>query len=116
MIDFIVTQTCDLAKPNRIAASDMIPAAVGDEKAHTWKVTIKKGDSRVDLSDASCVVHAIDPTGESHEIDGEIKRNVCSVTLPKSLYAEPGKVKCKMSLKTDDSTTTIAELNLFVEN
>lgn len=112
--NWILPQEIDLQRS--IQAPQVWPDALivcGDNKAHTWRVTIMDDGKPAALS-GTVTGYFIRGDNATVVVTGKLTGNVATVTLTQSCYNVEGDMTAVMRLKTSDGLLTLAALVLPV--
>ena len=85
----------------------------GDEKAHTWRVTIRDGGKPATIT-GTVTGYFIRSDDYMVPVEGNLDGHIASVTLNASCYAVEGDMRAVMQIETDGLTLTLAAIILPV--
>ena len=85
----------------------------GDEKAHTWRVTIRDGGKPATIT-GTVTGYFIRSDDYMVPVEGNLDGHIASVTLNASCYAVEGDMRAVMQIETEDLTLTLAAIILPV--
>ena len=115
MSKWMIRQTIDLARSG--SGPQVWPDALmvaGDNKAHTWEVTIRHGGKPVDLTGATVVGYFNRADDVAVRVAGTASGSVASVTLEQPCYAIEGPLVGIMRVGMDGMTMTVSVLRFQV--
>ena len=100
MDNWLLPYSIDLALGDR-AASSLINGALalyGDNKAHTWEITVLMDKEPADLSDASAMAYFVREDGNTVLVTGTVIGSVCTYVMLPSCYAVKGSLRCVLKI------------------
>lgn len=90
MLDTIIYRDVDLDSEKQTVENLGVLFCTGDKMAHTFRLTVTRSGTAVDLSNASVITYFIKPDGQTVAPSGITSSNVVSVSLPQACYTARG--------------------------
>ena len=106
MLDAILSFACDLERG--VERTLIRPALLtGDRKAHTFRLTVKRGGEDAAITGASVSAYFVRADGVTVPITGSVDGSSALVTLPEGCYRVPGRFQLVVKLALDGAVSAV---------
>lgn len=114
-MNWTINQTVDLSRGYTPVIWPDALMVSGDDKAHTWRVSVMDGGTPADLTSATITGFFVREDGVTVAVAGSVSDNTASVTLAQNCYAVPGRLGGVLRMEVSGKTVTLSSVMYTVK-